>query len=137
MELLYRAIKGNSLEYKILFKEVFGYWDANQNPAVVIMVCDPETENPVGFISGFQTHPNTFHLQYGGIIPTERKKLKYKHFLPDTLKGLRETYGTNFFTTIVENDNVSWIKMLIFYGFKIMGVRAMNGKTYVEFLKEL
>jgi hypothetical protein len=125
-----RILTGEELKtvYPELFKKVFGYEAEGQIPRIVIV-----TEDLEGFVSGYFADRENFYMSWGG--HTKGSKAARRLWI-DGEATLKE-YGVKYFSTVVENVNTSWQRMLMGMGWIPYGMKATQGKIFIEYYKEL
>jgi hypothetical protein len=125
-----RILKGEEITkiYPQLFKDIFGYWDEKQIPRTVILSDDNR-----GFVSGYLIDKENFYMAWGGHM--DGFKAARKCWL-DGEANMKEV-GVKYFQTVVENTNTTWQRMLMGMGWIPYGIKATQGKLYIEYYKEL
>lgn len=119
--------------YNDLFTSIFGKIDPHAAPSI-IFTAFTEDNVPIGFLSGYIHNAMTFYIQYGGI------KKEYSGIIP--VKLFKKVIGMicssyPYILSLIANTNIPAIKMFLYCGFRIIGVRlASDGTLYVEFVKE-
>lgn len=100
----------------------------------VLLGANPVADLPGGYCTCREFDSKTIYWQYGGAFPGTRSTLHvariYKAFVDYCLQRYDRI------TTYVENDNISYLKLAMHHGFRIMGVRLFDGRVYVELLNE-
>lgn len=120
-----------ALDYLDLYTEIFEELDPAQMPAFVYLGF--ENDEYVGFISGYNHNLSTVYLQYAGFIKKFRGHKAPKLF-KKVIDFIHQEY--DFIMIVIKNDNIPAIKMALWGGFKIVGIRmATNKDLYVEFLR--
>lgn len=88
----------------------------------------------LGFVTCLETDSNTLYWKFGGTVPGARQTsmswLLYQRFV----NLCKEKYER--ITTLIENDNITMLKMAMKVGFRIIGVRIYNGQILLEHLLE-
>lgn len=88
-----------------------------------------------GYCTVRELDSSTVYLQYGGAFPSSAKSIKayrsYEAFL-NYFKGRYERLST-----LVENSNISYLKLAFAYGLRIIGVRYFEGEIFVELFLDL
>lgn len=121
-----------ALNYFDLYAEIFKELDPVQMPAFVYLGF--ENDKYVGFVSGYNHNLNTVYIQYAGFVKQFRGYKAPKLF-KEVVDFIHQEY--QFIMILIENNNIPAIKVALFGGFKIVGIRMATDKNlYVEFLKE-
>ncbi|MCK4328796.1 hypothetical protein KAX02_03030 [candidate division WOR-3 bacterium] len=125
------SIQQIALDYLDLYTEIFEEIDPAQIPAFVYLGF--ENDKYVGFLSGYNHNLTTIYLQYAGFIKNFRGYKAPKLF-KKVIDFIHQEY--DFIMIVIKNDNIPAIKMALWGGFKIVGIRmATNKDLYVEFLR--
>ncbi len=97
-----------------------------------LLAHDPATRGIMGYVTVRELDHESAYWQYGGAFPTIEKSAHvfkvYLHFI----EHMRQRYKR--VTTLVENSNVSYLKLAMKAGFRIIGVRMFKGVILVELL---
>jgi hypothetical protein len=115
--------------YPHIFKLCFGKEDNIQAPAIVGVI---EIENEIAaFISGYWVNKIEFYIQYCGIVPNMRGKLRGMNYLETAM----EEIGARFYTTMIPGDNAPAMKVVMDCGFRLIGVRqTTSGQILGEWI---
>lgn len=88
-----------------------------------------------GYCTVRELDSSSIYLQYGGAFPPAAKSVKvyraYSAFLAYFAARYRNV------TTLVQNTNVSYLKLAMAFGFRIIGVRFFDGEIFVELFFDL
>ena len=115
--------------YPVVFEKVFGYWQPNQFPQHVIVAM--REDELIGFASGFYTHQDVFHIQYVGLAPDHRGRGMTRLF-----NNVEQHMPARIYTAHIPQGNVIPQRYLLGNGYYVMGIRAVDGILYIEFMKE-
>lgn len=89
---------------------------------------------PLSYVTVRELDSETVYWQYGGAFPSSAGTLKvmksYRLLIEFTKRGYKRI------STLVQNTNISYLKMALSCGFVPMGVRFVKGEIYVELLNE-
>ena len=89
---------------------------------------------PAGFCTVKELDHESVYWQYGGAFPDTQGTVWtfrcYEMLLDWTFNKYKRI------TTYVHNENIVYLKMIMKFGFRIIGVRFFAGKIYVELLNE-
>lgn len=97
-----------------------------------LLAHDPTTRGVLGYVTVKELDHESVYWQYGGAFPNiEKGTLVMRTYLQFT-EVMREKYKR--VTTLVENTNVSYLKLAMKVGFRIIGVRMFKGSILVELL---
>ena len=132
MELILLDVEQNEKLAPQLFERVFSHHlDKGIFPVTVAV---KERKIFVGFLSGYPTSRDEFHIQYAGLLPGYRGRGLAKQLFWDTLVLL----GYKCYTTITHNQNHDVIFTLLKSGFRIVGTcQDTGGNLLIEWLKEM
>jgi len=129
-----RIIKGEELYelYPKIFEKVFGYKPEGHIPRILLLQENDEGE-AIGFVSGYLINQDTFYMAWGGstagFAGSRNLWIEGEMYLTNN--------GVKWMTTIVENTNTAWQRMLMKLGYIPHGMKMTQGKIYVEYYKEL
>ncbi len=124
-KLLYSEVKEI---YPDLFTRIF---DRNDKQIPTYVYIGFLGEAYVGFVSAYMHNLDSLYLQYAGFDKVINKHKRFFLF-EKVVKFIHREYRNVVFR--IENTNTPAIKMAIFTGFKIIGVR-FDGVLFVEFIK--
>ena len=91
-------------------------------------------EKAVGYATCREFDKYTLYLQYGGAFEKNRHR---------NVGGYRELIGWiksrdyKQAVTLVENDNIAYLKMAMHFGFRIIGCRNFRGAILLELMLDL
>lgn len=135
--MIFRFLENDEIEtvYPKIFEKCFGKNDPFQAPSVVGTCVDDG--KIVAFMSGYFTNKIEFYIQYGSIMPEYRnnkKGIEYLRFAVENISNL----GARFYITMIPNDNIHAMKIVLDCGFRLIGVRQpTSGILLGEWLKEV
>jgi RimJ/RimL family protein N-acetyltransferase len=93
---------------------------------------DEESGRFLAFITCRELDSESVYWQYGGGFPGTRATV---HALPTYLEAVKWTKARyKRITTLVESENVRYLKMAMAAGFRIIGTRTFKGTILVELL---
>lgn len=95
-----------------------------------------EGETLLGYLTAREFDADSVYWQYGGCFPTSLDSFKAVHCYEKFLEWTRAQHYKRI-TTLIENDNIRYMKLAMKFGFKVIGVRLFEGKVLVEFLNDL
>lgn len=99
-----------------------------------LLVLDTVANKPVGYITCRELDQETVYLKHGGAFPPIKDTvLSYSAFLL-ALAWLRERYKR--ITQLVENTNVTYLKMSMSARFRVIGLRNFQGLVLLELYTE-
>ncbi len=93
-----------------------------------------DSEMPMGYITCREHDHETIYWQFGGAFPGTKGTCKTW-----LIYNLAAEYCSNHYkriTTVIENTNISMLKMAMKLGFIIVGVRGVQGSVLLELVKE-
>lgn len=97
-----------------------------------LLAHDPQSRGILGYVTVRELDHEGVYWQYGGAFPSvEKGPLVYKCFLK-FIETMRSKYKR--ITTLVENTNITYLKIAMKAGFRIVGVRMFKGSVLVELL---
>lgn len=91
-----------------------------------------EDNVPWGYITIHENNAKSVYWQYGGAFPGTRGSSKVYVAYKAAFDWTMERYSRIY--TLIENTNVAMLKLAMKVGFRIMGVRHVDGHTYVELI---
>lgn len=91
-------------------------------------------QNLLAYVTCRELDADTLYWQFGGSFPGTLGTVSSKTCMEAFLAWSREHYKRVSF--LVENTNAPMLKMGLFFGFKIVGIRTFEGSVLVEHLKE-
>jgi RimJ/RimL family protein N-acetyltransferase len=92
---------------------------------------------PIGFATCRWFDDETIYLQYGGAAPEIRGTTLVLPLYLDILGRIRQaSEKCKRFTTLVENENIAYLRLAFKAGFRIIGTRTFKGTILVELLWE-
>jgi len=87
----------------------------------------------IGFVTCREFDCHTLYWQHGGALQERRGVAAIKSF-EAILNKARDKYRR--VTTLVENDNVNYLHLIMKYGFRVIGLRVFEGKILLELTME-
>ncbi len=121
-----------SVHYRDMFLEIFDLIDPSHVPAFIYIVSDDKGE--IGFVSCYNHSLTTCYIQYAGAHKGRRGFLIPKIF-NDTIWHIHREYP--FILILIENTNVTALKVALNAGFTVIGTRMATGrKLYIELISE-
>lgn len=118
--------------YPELFREIFGFGNFREIPRIVIVQDDDGVLK--GFCSGYLIDKDTFYMAWGGVTGNFTGSRKV---YASIYQFIKQKLGASWLQTNVENTNTVWQRVLMGIGHIPHGVKATNGKIYIEYYKEL
>ena len=112
--------------YPLYHEKIFGV-EPLKIPDEVFYVKNDHTI--IGFISGHRNFDGMFYIEFAGVFP-EYQKGSYLRYIESALKRI----GGGFITA-VNHENFESIKILNAMKFIIIGVRSVDKKLFVEFMR--
>ena len=94
-----------------------------------LLACDGD--DTVGYVTCRELGDGTVYWQYGGALK-EFRGIKSVRGFEAFLKFASERYKR--VTTLVENDNVGYLHLLMKNGFRAIGIRYFEGKILLEMM---
>jgi L-amino acid N-acyltransferase YncA len=95
------------------------------------LVTHSETDDVLAYVTCKEISPTTVYWSYGGAFPPSAKRvLAYRCFQSFVDEALANGYQQILF--LVQNDNPPMLKMAAHAGFKIVGLRHVEGVTLLE-----
>lgn len=99
----------------------------------VLLMETPEGE-PCGYCTVRELDSESVYWQYGGAFPTAHSSPRAVECYSKSIEWTRSRYKR--ISTLVENNNVRYLKLAMHYGFRVIGCRTFQGKIYLELLNE-
>jgi hypothetical protein len=90
-------------------------------------------ERPIGFTTCRETDSESLYWQYGGCFECDRGYMAVKAF-EALFNFSKENYKR--ISTLVKNDNVNYLHMLMKFGFRAIGLRNFKGDIFLEMFWE-
>lgn len=84
----------------------------------------------IGYATCREHDSKTLYLQYGGAFPGTRETSMSLPAYIELIEWCRKNYAK--VTTVVENDNIVYLKFAMRVGFRIVGLRAFQGQVLLE-----
>jgi L-amino acid N-acyltransferase YncA len=85
----------------------------------------------LAYVTCRETDHDTLYWQYGGAFPSAQgSALSFRSYAK--LVEHCDKAGYKQITTLIENENTVMLKMAMKVGFRIIGMRARNGKVFLE-----
>lgn len=117
--------------YPIVFEKIFKIKPEQQIPRTVLV--DERDGEIIGFISGYLLDKENFYMSWAG--HTSGYKNSRRCF--EEMEGLMRIAGIKYFQSCIENTNVITQRLLLGTGWIPYGVKATQGKLFVDYYKEL
>jgi RimJ/RimL family protein N-acetyltransferase len=89
-----------------------------------------------GYITCRELDKESLYWQFGGAFPSAHSTIRSSLAYDEAIRWCKEQ-GYKRITTLVENENVRYLKMAMHYGFRIIGCRFFDGKILVELFNDL
>jgi hypothetical protein len=89
---------------------------------------------PFGFCTVKEFDSESVYWQFGGGIPGVRNSIQAVKGYESFIEWTKERYKR--ITTLIENTNISYLKLAMHFGFRIIGCRTFKGIILVELLNE-
>lgn len=99
-----------------------------------LLAVDPVRTDVLGYVTVRELDYESVYWQYGGAFESIAKGPIVYRIYSDFVECMRDKYKR--ITTLVENTNVSYLKLAMKLGFRIIGVRSFKGIVLVELLKD-
>lgn len=115
--------------HKLVFKEKRTS-DVDRIDFALLAVIDEKT---IGYVTCRETDCESLYWQYGGAMDEFRGLSAYRGF-QDFLGYSQEHYKR--VSTLVRNDNVGYLHMLMKMGFRAIGIRNFGGEIFLEMFVE-
>lgn len=85
---------------------------------------------PVGYVTCTEFDSKTIYMGYGGVMNHQKKSFKVLSAYMMILDWLKSYYLR--VNTLIENNNVSMLKMALSAGFAVTGLRYFKGSILLE-----
>jgi len=99
-----------------------------------LLLIDRNTDLPVAYMTCREFDKDTVYWQFGGALPPLEKKIWAFSAYLKFVEWHKERYKR--ITTLIENDNVAYLKFAMKAGFRIIGLRVFKGKILLEHVLE-
>lgn len=126
--LAWQELAGNA--HKIVFDEVMPPEYDRIDYVLYVYDADCTNHEPLGYITVREFDAETAYLKHGGAFPRAVKSVYAWKALQMCLTHLKSRYKR--ITTLVENDNTSYLRMALTAGFRVIGVRVFQGIILLE-----
>lgn len=126
----------NPAQWKVLAKDahliVFGEGRAESKDRIdYALVAEHPSVGIFGYVTARELDEDTVYWQFGGAFPNAKKTRLavdgYRSFISWTLD-----HGYKRICTFIENENTTMLKLAMFHGFRVIGVRNFEGKILLE-----
>lgn len=97
-----------------------------------LLAHDPRGRGVLGYVTIRELDADSIYWQYGAAFDNIAKGIIVTRVYQRIINFARERYKR--ITTLVENTNVSYLKLAMKMGFRIVGVRMFKGQVLVELL---
>jgi hypothetical protein len=116
--------------HSIVFSKVKpASWDRIDHAMLVV-----KGEDPVGYITAREIDAETVYWQFGGMFPQYRDGVTTMKAYKLCIDLAERRYKR--ISTLIENTNTAMLRIAMHQGFRIIGVRAVQGSVLVEHLLE-
>jgi hypothetical protein len=117
--------------YPKIFKEIFGFEPDLQLPRTVLV---QERDNKIiGFVSGYLIDRENFYMAWGGTTKTFAGNRQLWRDAEAEFKS----FGISYLQSRVENTDTNCQRMLMGIGWIPFGMKATQGKLFIDYYKEL
>lgn len=118
--------KFSELAHKLVFeKHKPAEWDRIDFALLVV-----QGEKLIGYATCREHDSKTLYLQYGGAFPGTRETSMSLPAYIRLIEWCRENYEK--VTTVIENDNIVYLKFAMRVGFRIVGLRIFKETVLLE-----
>lgn len=93
-----------------------------------------ETRDLLGYATVRELDGESVYWQYGGAFPTSKASVWALQVYQAFVAWTRARYKR--VTTLVESENVAYLKLAMAVGFRVIGCRTFKGKIYCELLND-
>jgi RimJ/RimL family protein N-acetyltransferase len=87
---------------------------------------------PIGYVTCRETDSESLYWQHGGAVESRYGVAAYRGF--EAFLDSAKTYKR--VTTLVRNDNVRYLHLLMKFGFRIIGLRCVESEIFLELVIE-
>lgn len=110
---------------------------ATQERVDFALLCvDPETDDPLTYVTCKTLSTNTVYWSYGGSFPPAKGSLRSWQCY-QAMHARTQFLGYKTVFTLIENSNRPMLKFAAKAGYKIVGLRHVDGCTMLEHVLEL
>jgi len=91
-----------------------------------------DSKGPIGYVTCRETDEESLYWQYGGALEHRYGVAAYRGFeafIDQAEKNYKRV------TTLVSNENIKYLHLLMKFGFRVIGLRSFNGEVFLELLK--
>lgn len=88
----------------------------------------------IGYVTCRETDAESIYWQYGGAVETRYGIAAYRGF-EAFIEYSEKRYKR--VSTLVKNDNIKYLHLLMKFGFRVIGLRSFGGEIFLELLKEV
>jgi RimJ/RimL family protein N-acetyltransferase len=86
----------------------------------------------IGYVTCRETDSESLYWQHGGAVESRYGVAAYRGFQA-FIDYSEKRYKR--ITTLVKNDNIKYLHLLMKFGFKVIGLRSFGGEIFLELLK--
>jgi RimJ/RimL family protein N-acetyltransferase len=108
--------------------------EASMNRIDYALIATDEKDEIFGWLTARELDAESVYWQFGAALPNAQSSAKAVECYSEFLKWTFDKYKR--ITTLVENENVRYLKLAMHYGFRIIGCRIFDGVVYVELLNK-
>lgn len=130
MEIIKANYEDVRTEYSYIFNDIFKAIDNNHRPQFVYLGFIEDKF--IGFISGYSVRDRIINIQYAGFVDEVRGYYSPLYF-KQAIEHIHKEY--DMITFNIHNENTRAIKVALNTGFRVYGVRTLEGSTFVEMAK--
>ncbi len=98
------------------------------------LIVRDEADFPVGYVTCRDHDGETVYWQYGGVNPAHSTTVTAVKGYRALIDNARQRYRR--IHTLVEAENIRYLKLAMREGFRIVGTRTFKGKVLVELMLE-
>lgn len=91
-----------------------------------------ETEDPLAYATVRELDHESVYWQFGGAVPEIQNTVLASRIYRQMIAWTKERYRR--VTTLVESENVRYLRFAMAHGFRVIGVRMFEGQVLVELL---
>jgi hypothetical protein len=118
--------------HKVVFEEIRpAYMDRID---YALLAVNRNSNVPLCYVTVRELDNESVYWQFGGAFPSAKDSIVAFRAYQAGLRWTKDRYER--VTTLVENQNVRYLKMAMAMGFRIIGVRTFKGQVLCELLLE-
>lgn len=118
-----------------LHQSVFNWFRSRDDDKCDYAIIIEKDSHVAGFITVRELGVKRAHLLFGGVIPSFRGTLNTVLTYSTILDNLAKCYDTC--TTCIENTNNDMLRISLKLGYKIIGIKTIDGCSFVELEMDL